>query len=429
MPLGRSTGLNYDDWFTQTPSWDVEDISGQAPLLYNEAIQLAMEERFNGLGVLNGRPTDGQGVISFRNIADQSSPARANTAQQVRDINVGDLDQWINYNIDSGSYHGNTKIADRWNSQTLSENINPGTEFSNIQPGDPMRSSWAREQYDIINRQLWFDVRTNQTNSSQVPDDEFIPETSPAIDVTRENGSEDTIPKLLGLEVFENPSRYLGAASTATILNTTATFDQSIDNNVVSVGPTNDIGQFGYNNRGRVVATRDVLPFGLTKAFDHYLFAHRPRVFHNAFSTDNFNSSLNGTFKELLSFSDSSWSGILNTVWTYVTSPNGDASNPGVGLIQALGGTAYNTGVESPLLPSESGYQIGIDIGNEFSFVIRDPITYASENGLTVEELITNGIMIVRCDVTGGFSFLDPSINPSSGVSLPAQIATPSAIP
>jgi hypothetical protein len=125
MPTGRSSGLNYDDWFTVTPSWDIDDIRHQLPLYYNEAIVIAILERWDGLGkgTVQGRPPDTG--INFRDIASAGFAAKASLADLVLDFTLDDIDVWVDYRDSGGVWHNEDLVAPEWTEEELALDIDP----------------------------------------------------------------------------------------------------------------------------------------------------------------------------------------------------------------------------------------------------------------------------------------------------------------
>jgi len=403
MPFGQSTGLPIDDWNTQIESWEADDIRTNQPLVYNETIEIAMFERLRGR---NGIDDFGANdAVSYQRIATQGEVARAFHAQSVRSKNVDNATRWINHNIDGGVYHGNTVVAPRWTETDLAEDIQPGVPLSDVQQGDYLFAEWAEEQYNLINRMLWYSTDDFQDIFGDPGQNIFG---SSLVDVERQNGQQETLSKNTELDIglaipFANSGARKGAGSSASPVLSVGSFNPNVGNPVVSVGPTNETNQVGVNDRTRVRSPFEPFGFNLQREFDRYLFAVRPTVRDISVFVESGILPITGQ----LGFSDHLWPGVQDTVWTYVYDDTGD----------------YDTGISGSSHPPESGYQINITPEGLFAFAIRDPFGYVAQNGGTVEQLIVNGVQVVRCDVEGGFAFLDPSINPSNGYSLPNPIS------
>jgi len=411
MAIGRSTGLQYDDWYTQTPVWDLDEIRHEPPLLRHEAIVAAMDERQRAHWV--DFPSDDG--LNYRNIADHGYLNDQFFYDLVAEWNVEKWDFWVDYKDNGGNWHGQNFCCKGITEEEIALDIDPlgSGVLSRVEAGDLYTAEFVLEQYNILNRQLWFyDSLANFTFQDQGYTRWNFPKL-PTLVLQKCNGivSAESCRTIFEIGKFGGSTgEFLGQTAEVTVFNTLNAWAPDAWDDVPPTGPgtfayispsQNDAGQF-FQSVTAQPETRFVRPFGINKEYDGYYWATGFPIFHDNLSTDQWNSPLNGTIKIANAFIDHTGKGILDQKWTRM----GDAFRNQIG-----GGQDY-TG------SGDGGWLIKLPKTAVREDIVHDPqATYGDAYNITLP-----GILVTRCDVPGGLEFTDPAINPSATISVPPAI-------
>ena len=401
MSTGRSTGLAYDDWFSQVPSWDVDDLRHEPPLLPNETIVCAMQEKIfaRSFTTPQGGPEDDG--INFRDIASHGYLIDTTITNLVAEQNVDNMRFWCNFTDSGGSWHGQQNGAPPWDENSVMLDIDPASAGIAFRPqiGNAFLAEWGREQYDLCNRQIWYlDALSNLILFQDSPDRNG---TDITLDSIANNGGSST----LNVSKWRlGGDRWQGNLSLDHLGTVAINFGSNTDN---CLPPTHHVendnsGNAWQSNTDGIGLGRTILDFGFQKEFDVYVFPVPPVFLHNAASTDQYDSPLNGSVDTIGPFIDHTGLGLQNTRWTYVSN---------------LSGAKIGTG--SMAVSGNGGFVIRIPQNAVLSDIVHDPI---AEIGPEPVFRSLPGILVTRLDLPGGLQFFDSAINPSAGLSLPPVI-------